>query len=339
MRDGEFAFAAMHLDHDHIYGMCEGLVAAGAELAWVFDPDAKKVDAFRARFPQAEAARSADEILSDPRVLLVASAGVPSEHWPIGRRVLDSGKDYFVDKPPFTTPSQLAEARAEVARTGRKYAVYYSERLHVESAIHAGRLIARGAIGRVVHVMGLGPHRLNAASRPRWFFERARYGGIICDIGSHQAEQFLFYSGAASAHVTSSRIANYAHREYPQLEDFGDFTAVAENGVAGYHRVDWFTPSGLRAWGDGRIMLVGTDGYIEIRKYIDIAKEAAGDRLFLVNAHGERQIDVRGRVGFPFFGELVRDCLERTERAMPQAHAFQAAELALEAQARAERIA
>jgi predicted dehydrogenase len=339
VRPGEFQFAAAYLDHDHIYGMCDGLVAAGAELSWVFDPQADRLTAFQRRFPHARAARSLDEVLADPRVALVASAGVPCEHWPTGRRVIESGKDYFVDKPPFTSLSQLGEAREAVARTGRKYAVYYGERVHVESAVHAGRLVAGGAIGRVVHVAGFGPHRLNATSRPPWFFEKARYGGIICDIGSHQAEQFLFFSGAEVARVTASRVANYAHPEYPELEDFGDFACVADNGVAGYHRVDWFTPSGLRAWGDGRLFLVGTDGQLEIRKYVDVARDATGDHLFLANAKGERQIDALGKVGFPFFGELIRDCLERAERAMSQAHAFAAAELALEAEARAERIA
>ena len=336
---GELDVAAMHLDHDHIYGMCEGLVAAGADLRWVFDPDPAKVARFRERFPQAHPARSEEEVLADERVRLVASAGIPAEHWAIGRRVLEAGKDYFTDKPPFTELAQLAEARAAVARTRRKYAVYYGERLHVESALHAGALVARGAIGRVVHVLGLGPHRLNAATRPRWFFQRARYGGVICDIGSHQAEQFLTYSGCDRARVTASRVANYAHPEYPELEDYGDFSCVAENGVAGYHRVDWFTPDGLRAWGDGRIVLVGTNGYIELRKYVDVARDPRGDHLYLVNEDGERHLDVRGKVGFPFFGQLLRDCLERTERAMTQEHAFNAAQLALEAQACAVRVA
>ena len=335
----EFAVGVAGLDHDHIYGMCDGLAAAGARIAWVFDPDGGKLERFRERFPAARAARSLDEILDDAGVRLVASAAIPSEHWPIGRRVLESGKDYFTDKPPFTALAQLAEARAAVIATRRTYAVYYGERLHVESALHAGTLIARGAIGRVVHVMGAGPHRLNAGSRPPWFFERARYGGIICDIGSHQAEQFLSYSGARRARVTSSRVANYAHPEHPELEDFGDFTCVADNGVAGYHRVDWFTPDGLRAWGDGRTVILGTEGYIELRKYVDVARDASGDHVFVVNADGERHLSVRGKVGFPFFGDLIRDCLERTERAMTQEHAFDAAELALEAQARAVRLA
>src|SRR5690606_8751575 len=130
---------------------------------------------------------------------------------------------------PLTTLEQLAEAKQKVADTGLKYAVYYSERLHVESAVYAGQLIEDGAIGRVLQVVGFGPHRANVASRPAWFFEREKFGGILCDIGSHQVEQFLFYTGAKDAKVVHSQIANYHHKQYPTFEDFGDCNLVADN--------------------------------------------------------------------------------------------------------------
>jgi predicted dehydrogenase len=196
---GEFIFAAAHLEHGHIYGQCNGLLEAGGELKWVYDPDPRKVDAFRAKYPQARVAQALDEILNDPAVHLVTAAAVPCDRGPLGLRVMAAGKDYFTDKTPFTSLSQLDDAKAAVARTGRKYMVYFSERLHVESAMYATDLVAAGAIGRVIQVIGLGPHRLNRASRPAWFFERAKYGGILTDIGSHQFEQFLTYTGATDA--------------------------------------------------------------------------------------------------------------------------------------------
>jgi len=335
---GEFTIAAIGLDHGHIYGMCNGLTEAGAELKWVYDPDPAKVEAFLRTYPQAKAARSEQEVLQDPEVKLVAGAAIPSERCALGLRVMDHGKDYFTDKAPFTTLEQLEAARRKTAVTGLKYAVYYSERLHVESAVYAGQLVHDGAIGRVLQVIGLGPHRLNAPSRPRWFFEKKYYGGILCDIGSHQIEQFLYYSGAKDATVLHSKVANYAHPEYPELEDFGDATLVADNGATNYFRVDWFTPDGLRTWGDGRTIILGTNGYIEIRKYIDVAREETSDHVFLVNDQGEQYIHAKGKVGFPFFGELILDCLERTERAMTQEHAFKAAELCLLAQKQAVRV-
>ncbi|MFD0697188.1 Gfo/Idh/MocA family protein [Paenibacillus sp. GCM10027628] len=335
---GEFMIAAIGLDHGHIYGMCNGLLEAGAELKWVYDPDPVKVAAFRQKYPQVQAAESEQEILQDPDVKLVAAAAVPSERGALGLRVMDHGKDYFTDKTPFTALDQLAAAKAKAQETGRKYAVYYSERLHVESAVFAGQLIQEGAIGRVVQVMGLGPHRLNAPSRPDWFFKKKNYGGILCDIGSHQIEQFLFYAGCKDAKVVSSKVANYHNKDYPELEDYGDATLIGDNGATNYFRVDWLTPNGLGTWGDGRTIILGTEGYIELRKYIDVARDPEGDQLYLVNQHGEQLYSLHGQVGFPFFGQLILDCINRTEHAMTQEHAFKAAELCLIAQQQAVQV-
>lgn len=333
--ENEFIFAAIGLDHGHIYGMCNGLREAGATLRWVYDPDQVKVDAFLRRYPGVKAARCEEEILSDPDVRLIAGAAVTSERCAVGLRAMDAGKDYFTDKAPMTTLAQLASARAKAAETGRKYMVYYGERLHSEAAVYAGQLVRAGAVGRVIQVLGLGPHRLNAPSRPDWFFKKEKYGGILCDIGSHQIEQFLYYANETEARVVRSQIGNFAHPEYPELDDFGDAVLVGGSGATQYFRVDWFTPDGLRTWGDGRTVILGTDGYIELRKYINIGTDDGGDQVFLVDGKGEHRFAARGRVGCPFFGELILDCINRTENAMTQAHAFLAAELCLTAQANA----
>ncbi|PZR54835.1 gfo/Idh/MocA family oxidoreductase [Xylanimonas oleitrophica] len=335
---GDFVFAAMHLDHGHIYGMSEGLVSAGATLRWVYDPDPAKVDAFRAKFPGVRVARSEQEVLDDPEVRLVAGAAVTSERCALGLRVIEAGKDYFTDKAPLTTLEQLEAAREATARTGLKYAVYYSERIHVEAAVLAGQLVDRGAIGRVVQVMGMGPHRLGTG-RPDWFFEKERYGGILCDIGSHNFEQMLHFAGAEDAEVAYSAIANYHHPQHPGLDDFGEASIVMDNGASGYCRVDWFTPDGLRTWGDGRTFILGTDGYIELRKYINVGTDDGPGNVFLVDQHGEHRLQAQGTVGFPYFGQLILDCLERTEHAMTQAHAFKAAELSVRAQLGARVLA
>ena len=334
---GAFCFAAVALDHGHIYGMCNGLTEAGATLTWVWDPDPEKVEAFIRAFPQAKAADSLEAILADEDVKLVAAAAIPNLRGPLGIRVMESGKDYFTDKAPFTTLEQLDNARRAVRETGRKYMVYYSERLHSECAVYAGQLIEQGAIGRVVQVLGLGPHRLNAPSRPDWFFRKEQYGGILCDIGSHQIEQFLFYAKETEAKVLAAQARNAGHPEYPELEDFGDAMLAGANGATQYFRVDWFTPDGLSTWGDGRSFIIGTEGTIELRKYVNVAADTAGDHVFLVNKDGEQHLEAADKVGFPFFGQLILDCINRTENAMTQAHAFLAAELCLLAQQYADR--
>ncbi len=335
---GEFRFAAVGLDHGHIYGQCNGLLEAGGELVWVYDQDPAKVADFQRRYPGVKVARGEAAVLEDGSVQLVASAPVPCERGPLGLRVMDHGKDYFTDKPPMTTLGQLEEARAKVSETGRIFAVYYAERLHVEAAVYAGELIERGAIGRVLQVLGLGPHRINAGSRPGWFWDPRKYGGILVDIGSHQIEQFLHYAGVREAEVVHSKVANYHWADHPEFEDFGDATLVGDNGATQYFRVDWFTPDGLGAWGDGRTVILGTEGTIELRKYLDVARDRQGDHVYLVDARGEHHYPVHGKVGFPYFGRLIRDCLDRTETAMTQRHTFLAIELALRAQLQAVRV-
>lgn len=332
-------FAAIGLRHAHIYGMCTELIRAGAELVGYFDDDEASCAAFAQHFPAATQARCEQELLANPATALIAGAAVPCERAALGIRVMRAGKDYFTDKGPFTAKQQLSEVRRVIAETGKKYMVCYSERLQSECSEYAGKLIREGAIGRVYQVVGMGPHRLAASSRPDWFFRKSQYGGIIADICSHQFEQFLYFSGESDADVVFARAENFAHPEYPELEDFGEVVLKGKNGTAGYVKVDWFTPDGLASWGDVRTFILGTEGYIELRKNLDItgAKDG-GEHLFLTtNASGTQYIDCKGKIGHPFFAAFIDDCLNRTENAMTQEHCLKAAEICLNAQDFADR--
>lgn len=335
VKPGEFIFSAAHLDHGHIYGMTNALLEAGGTLKYVYDPDPNKVANFVKTYPQVQVALTEQQVLDDKETHMICGAHITSERGPFGLRVMGAGKDYFTDKAPFTTMSQLNAAKEMAKATGRKYMVYYGERIHCQAATLAGEMIQAGEIGQVIHVEGFGPHRLGAAGRPAWFFEKEKYGGILCDIGSHQIEQYLYFAGEEEAQVTYSRIGNYANPDHPELDDFGDCNIVGEKGTTNYFRVDWFTPDGLRTWGDGRTLIIGTKGYIELRKYINVGTDMeGGDHVFLVNGQKEQYFNANG-AGCPFFGQLVLDCLNRTENAMTQHHAFKAAELCLQAQEKA----
>ncbi len=330
-------FAAIGLNHGHIYGQTEAVVRGGGELVSFFAPEDDLAAAFAKRFPQAKRARDEREILEDPSLRLVVSAAIASERAPLGVRVMRHGKDYMADKPGITTLEQLAEVRKVQAETRRIYSICYSERLENRATVKAGELVKAGAIGAVIQTVGLGPHRLNAATRPAWFFERDKYGGILCDIASHQFDQFLFFTGSTKAEVVAAQVGNVHHPQYPGLEDFGDVMVRGDRG-AGYIRVDWFTPDGLATWGDGRLTILGTDGFIEIRKNIDLGgARAGGSHLFLVDGKATRYVDSQDQA-LPYGGQLVSDVLDRTETAMPQAHCFLATELALRAQNAAQRV-
>ena len=333
---GDFVFAAAGLDHGHIYAQTQGLISAGAQCELVWDSDSKKVEEFLKRFPDVKVATSLEEILDNKDIVCVAGASIPADRFDLGKKVIEAGKHYFVDKPPFTTLEQLEQAKALVAKTGLKYMPYFAERIHNQAAEKANELIKSGAIGKVLQVLIMAPHRLSKSARPDWFFKRERYGGILTDIGSHQFEQFLEFSGSSDATINFARVANVANADVPELQDFGEASLTTNTGASCYCRVDWFTPDGLPVWGDGRTFILGTKGYIEIRKYIDYSDaENPSQILFMTDSEGTKRIDCRD-MKFPFFGKFILDILNNTEYAMTQQHAFKAAELALKSQQIAE---
>lgn len=329
-------FSVIGLNHGHINGQTRAVLRGGGELVSFYAKEPDLAAAFAKQFPQAKLAGSEKEILEDRSIQLVVSASIPNERAPLGIQVMRHGKDFMVDKPGITTLEQLAEARRVQQQTHRIYSIMYSERLENRATIKAGELVKAGAIGKVIQTIGLGPHRMNPKTRPAWFFEHARYGGIICDIASHQFDQFLFFTGSTRAEVVASQVGNFHHPQWPGLEDFGDAMLRGDQG-GGYIRIDWFTPDGLPTWGDGRLTVLGTDGYIEIRKNVDIGGKPGGDHLFLVDQKGVQRIDCSG-VELPYGEQLVSDVVNRTETAMPQVHCFLATELALKAQKQAQKI-
>ena len=335
-RTPRLRFAAIGINHGHINGQVDAVRRGGGEIVSFYAKEADLAAAFAQRYPQAKLARSEKEILEDPSIPLIVSASIPNERAPLGIEVMRHGKDFMVDKPGITTLEQLAEVRRVQAQTRRIYSICYSERLENRATVKAGQLVKAGAIGNVIQTIGLGPHRMNPKTRPAWFFERERYGGILCDIASHQFDQFLFFTGSTLAAVVASQVGNVRHPEHPGLEDFGD-VMLKGNGGTGYIRVDWFTPDGLSTWGDGRLTVLGTDGFIEVRKNVDIAGRPGGSHLFLVDQKETRYVD-SSQEPLPYGERLVDDVLNRTETAMPQEHCFLATELALRAQKDAQGL-
>ncbi|MGY3438371.1 MULTISPECIES: Gfo/Idh/MocA family protein [unclassified Marinovum] len=327
-------FAAIGIDHRHIYGMAANMIDAGAAFAgWWTDGHPNTEDGFVERFPDVPRAANAEALLTDPSIDFILLSGIPCDraNWAI--RAMEAGKDVLSDKPGCTTMDQLAAIRATVAKTGKIWSIDFSERFEVPAVTRAAELVAEGAIGRVIQTLGIGPHRLNRATRPDWFFDRAAYGGILTDIASHQIDQFLFFTGSDDAEITMATAANYANPHDPGLQDFGEIALRSAQGH-GYIRVDWYTPDALPTWGDGRLTILGTEGYIELKKYVDVGREGT-DHLLLVNGTRCEQIDASD-AGLPFFAKLIDDFRTRGETAMTQAHVFKVCELALKAQAMAE---
>jgi predicted dehydrogenase len=333
-RAARIRFAAIGLNHGHINGQVDTVVRGGGELVSFFAKEPELASAFAKRFPGAKLARSEREILEDSSIQLIVSASIPNERAPLGVAAMQHGKDFMVDKPAATTLEQLAELRRVQAATRRIFSVLI-ERHESKTINRAGELIKNGAIGDVVQTVGLAPHRMSPESRPPWFFKRNQYGGILCDLASHNLDAFLFLTKSTSAEVVASQAGNAHHPQYPELEDFGD-VMLKGNGGAGYIRVDWFTPAGLSTYGDSRLTILGTDGYIELRKNVDIAGRPGGNHLFLVDNKGAQYMNCDD-VPLSYPERLVSDVVNRTETSSSQAMTFLAMQLALEAQNKARR--
>ena len=337
-------FAVCGMSHDHIYGMVGAVQRGGGELVAVWGQEPEKLAAFTKRFPDARVVKTQEEILGDPSIQLVLSSQIASERAPLGIEVMKHGKDYLSDKPGITTLEQLAEVRNTIAETRRIYAIMYSERLEVRAAVYAGKLVEQGAIGKVIQTINIAPHQIvqghgdagGGTGRPEWFWNPDQYGGILCDIGSHQVDQFLFYTGSNRAEVVESQIANVRHPDHPRFQDFGDMVLRGNRGL-GYVRLDWFTPDGLGTWGDGRLFILGTDGYIEVRKYTNVAVGKQGNNLFLVDKKEARYIDCN-QMPLPFGPDFVADIVNRTHNAQDQEQCLLAAELVLKAQKNAKVV-
>jgi predicted dehydrogenase len=329
-------FSVISINHGHIYGMIKAVQNGGGELVAVYAKEPDLLAAFVKQYPNVKVAKSEAEILEDESIQLILSSGIPVERAPLGIKVMQHGKDFMVDKPGITTLKQLADVKKVQQETKRIYSIVYSEHFDNKATVKAGELVKAGAIGKVIQTIGLGPHRMTPKSRPEWFFDTKNFGGIITDIASHQFDQFLFFTGSTKAEVVSSQVGNLYHPEYPNFEDFGDITLRGNHGM-GYIRVDWFTPDGLDTWGDGRLTILGTEGFIEVRKNTDIAVHKGANHLYLVTQKDTTYIDCNN-VELPYGKQLVDDVINRTETAIKQDLCFLATELALKAQSKAQKI-
>jgi len=330
-------FGVIGIDHRHIYDQVSSLLDIGAECAgWCTEGEPNTLKGFLERFPSIPRVADPDRLLEDRSIQLIVCAAVPCDRARIGVGVMVHGKDFMVDKPGVTTFEQLEMVRRVQRATGRIYSVNFTERFEVRAVTKATTLVRAGAIGQVLQTVGLGPHRLNRHLRPPWFFDPARNGGILVDVASHQIDQFLHFAHAGDARIVASRYGNLGHPEDPGLQDFGEII-LAHGPASGYIRVDWFTPDGLDTWGDGRLTILGTHGYIELRKYIDIAGRPGKDHLFLVDGQSARYIDC-SQEPLPYYTDLRRDIFERPADGAAQALCFKVCELALKAQAAAELI-
>jgi predicted dehydrogenase len=334
-------FAAIGLNHGHVYAMIKGLLNTGkAECVSYFTEEPENQAQMLRAFPNVPLAQSESQILENPEIQLICSASINDQRASLAVKAMQHGKDFFVDKPGATTLSQLDEIERVQKLTGRSWFVWYSGRLIDPTSHKALELIRNGELGRIVNFIGVGPHKLNRHKRPAWAFQEDQYGGILNDLGIHLLDMFTHISGE-KLKVVSSRLGNFGHPDLPTFQDFGDATLSGANGMTGYIRVDWFTPETMPTFGDIRNMIIGTKGMIELRKKVDLAVDNnrfTGAQLLLATHEKEPQRILCEPIESKFFHSMVQDVIEKQNRSVTHSESFAATRTALEAQALAKWV-
>ena len=328
--------AVLGIDHGHIFDMLDEMIKEGCNCNYFWTEGSPlTLKEFNKKYPNIKRVENKTDILKDNSIDMVLISSIPKDRADLSIEVLNSGKDVMVDKPGCTTLNQLEDLKRTVKKTGKIWSVNFSERFHVAAVAKAEELVAEGKIGKVKQTIGTGPHRQGNYERPDWFYDRQSYGGIITDIGSHQIHQFLVFTNSNEAKINHALVENTTKQHKPGFQDFGEVNLTG-NGGHGYIRLDWFTPDALPTWGDGRLLILGDKGYIEIRKYTDLAKSETGNHLYYANNEEVNHIDC-GDVKLPYFRNLINDVLNRSETACSQKLTYLTMELAIKAQELAEK--
>jgi predicted dehydrogenase len=325
-------FTVVGIEHLHAFELVDGLLGAGAvDVGHAARPGPllDMYEQWRTDSPRLDT----DEALTRGDVDLVVLAGVPAERAAHAITALDAGRSVLSDKPGVTTLDQLTDVIAAEMYGDQRWWVLFSERFGNRAVTEAIARAHAGAIGRIVDVVGLGPHTLAADSRPDWFWSPAQSGGILGDIATHQIDQFCATVDPAcetEIHVTSSSVGNVACPDHPEMEDIGRLS-LEGGGATGNHRVDYLTAAGLGSWGDCRLMITGTEGTLEVRANIDPTGDDGGEHLIQVDASGTTRIDTSG-VAIDWAQRLLADLVDGGDRLMSAAHVHRVCRLALTAQ-------
>ena len=319
------------IDHGHIFDMLDEMIKEGCSCNHFWTEGSPlTIKEFNKKYPNIGRVENKSEILNDDKIDMILISSIPKDRASLSIEALNSGKDVMVDKPGCINLDQLNSLKKIVKETGKIWSVNFSERFHVAAVAKAEQLVSEGKIGKVKQTMGTGPHRQGNYERPDWFYDRESYGGIITDIGSHQIHQFLVFTNSINAKINYALAENTSRKEKPGFQDFGEVNLTSDNGH-GYIRLDWFSPDALPTWGDGRLFILGDKGFIEIRKYTDLAKSEKGNHLFLANNNEVKHIDCMN-IELPYFRNLINDVLNRTETACSQELTYLSMELAIKAQ-------
>ena len=247
--------------HPHVDYVLDELTRADRtefELVGVQDADRAVAEHHAARFGVPAFDRAEDLLAEGADIAVIA--GVYGARGSDVVAALRAGAHVLADKPLCTTLADLDRIEAAAAETGRTVTLLLEKRGYPET-LAALDVVRAGELGDIVGVTSSGPHKLNRAQRPDWFFDPARYGGILADLAVHDLDAALLFAPADEGVVRGDVSAPLDGAETFARYGTATFTTPATVVSA---EVSWLTPSASDVHGDYRLRLVGTRGTAEI---------------------------------------------------------------------------
>lgn len=174
----------------------------------------------------------------------------------------EAGCHIMSEKPLATELDDLSALRQAVQASGVRLAAAFTSR--AEPGFQAVRNIVRqGRIGQPV--LASGQKSYPFARRDDFYKDRRTYGGSIPWQAIHAIDFISYCTGKDYARVAAMN-SNYAHGDYPGMEDNGAIIFELAGGGHAVIRFDYLRPWGTqsRRWGDNRLRIAGTAGIVEL---------------------------------------------------------------------------
>ncbi len=241
----------------------------GVSLVGVADTDFPRAEALAGRLG-VRAAADYHEFLADPDVDL-AVIGLP--HWlhhPVAIECAKAGKHVYVEKPLANSLDEADEMIAVAEANNVRLFAAHTQRFFA-STILARTMIEEGRIGTPIYATDTWYKDFGLASRPPWFLDRAKGGGMWLMNGAHMIDRTCWMLGSEVATV-KAWIGNPIYKL--QADDSSMALLQLKNGThctivhAGYR-------NGV---GKCEVDILGTEGMLKVDTY--------GSRLW-VSENGE----------------------------------------------------
>ena len=165
-----------------------------ADVVGIYDPNRSRAEEL-ARALAIAPCRSPEE-LWNRRPELVVVACPNAEHAAMSVAAMRAGAHVLCEKPMAVRASEAERMRAAAGETGRRLFVGFPNR-HRPEILGLERLVAQGALGKVLSVRCGWMRRAGVPGTGTWFAHRSSSGGgALIDLGSHVMHVALRLSGA-----------------------------------------------------------------------------------------------------------------------------------------------